>query len=145
MESLNSDIASVQRTERNKIGQFATGHGFGKRFKKGDPSPNPNGRRYPVAIIRENARAHAEDAVSILLYIAQDKNETTDDRIRACEQVLAWAFGMPKVATMVAFEVDYILQRLGLPKRSELRDKDGLPLFGKGGAYIPSPGAKKNV
>jgi hypothetical protein len=74
-------------------GKFAPGHSLGKRFTKGW-SGGP-GRKSVVKIIRDNARHESQYAVQWLLDIATDRKQDVGDRLRAMEQILAWAWGKP--------------------------------------------------
>jgi hypothetical protein len=63
-------------------------------FKKGQ-SGNPGGRPKELAHVKELARKHTEEAISALVSILQNKDDTSSARVAAANSILDRAYGKP--------------------------------------------------
>ena len=115
----------------------------GGRLCSGHAPTQFNGDRGPGRIWPRNeaalaAKSHGPDTIDALAQMAGDKSVNAYFRLQAIDTLLSYGFGTPSVASIVRYEVDLILAKLGLPQRSKLRDKEGKPIFGRLGGFKPT-------
>jgi hypothetical protein len=109
----------------------------GTQFKPGVPT-NPNGRGWLPDSQLQAIRDVCSHVVNQAVDLIGDKAAPANARVEAMELVLNYAFGTPQIAMLVRYEVDLIIERLGLPPRGSLFGKDGNRVFSPVGGYKPS-------
>lgn len=141
MEQLSFSFGNEQKKSKPVVlrdvqGRLLPGHSPGVRFREGNKYSN--GRPWPAHEIRKSALEKSPFAIDALVRIIEDDKKHIVFKIQACQILLQFGFGNPDIATLVRYEIDVILARLGLPPRSQLRDQQGQRIFTAKGGFIPS-------